>query len=119
MFSTATRSPTSTLQRRAAASPIASITPSGSCPGITEFGVRSCAFELLVVAAADAAGLDAKQRAVAPDLGDRQLARLELARLHEHHRERLPLGHALSSGAHSKRAVQARAALSSLVALSA
>ena len=41
MVSTATRSPTSTPQRRAARSPIASIVPSGSCPGITGSGVRS------------------------------------------------------------------------------
>ena len=41
MFSTATRSPTSTDQRFAARSPIFAIRPSGSCPGIAGTGVRS------------------------------------------------------------------------------
>ena len=89
IVSTATRSPTSTPQRRAAASPICSITPSGSWPGITGIGVRSIALELLVVAAADAARLDAQQRRLVVDLGDRQVARLELAHARLHHRERL------------------------------
>ena len=41
MFSTATRSPTSTPQRPPARSPSFAIRPSGSWPGITGIGVRS------------------------------------------------------------------------------
>ena len=76
------------------ASPISSIMPSGSWPGM--HGHRrsgSSALELLVVAAADAARLDAQERAVVVDLGDRQVARLELARRGLHHGEAAALGH--------------------------
>ena len=78
--STATRSPTSTPQRFAATIADRRDHAERLVPGDERIPHGDRAGVLLGVAAADAARLDAEERAVGVDLGDRQLAQLELPR---------------------------------------
>ena len=80
--------PTRTPHRSAARAPTRSTTPTDSWPGTKAKPGGQGAGVLLVVGAAEPARLDAQQPVVVADLGESELARLELARRGENERGR-------------------------------